>query len=352
MADRIGELAEKIVSPWAWWQKALANPSEIGKPDLPVHEGHPQQGYYRAKNRDKVFDPVAIYYPEEASELVAFRNGREVRPDEIWTFCCRYPVSYEAYIDAIDGKGWPDDDAVVAKQVAPTPPGIGDNSGDVSEAEALKDQIEAALRGVDGYSDIASDEVAAKALSLRNRLNELSGDADKKREALKRPHLDAGKSIDKEWQPLVKSAKSGADKVKASIEAWETKKLQAARKAEQEAAEAERLRIEEERAANPPESANSGDIDMFATVDAKTEERTPAPKYDPSSATVRPTYGRAAAVKEIKVVTDVTDYAALAMYMIGHAELKELLFKLAQRAVDAGRTDVPGITIEERATIR
>lgn len=347
----IGELATSIVDPWAWWRTALSDPSQVGK-TLPVYESEPHQGYYRAKNKDKTFDPVAIYYPEGSNELIAYRGGREVRADEIWTWVCRYPVTYEAYLDAVEGRGWPDDDVHVLATIAPRPAVAGDNSGDVSEVETLKDQIEAALEGVKAYANIESDEVAAKALSLRNRLNELSGDADKKRTELKKPHLEAGKKIDKEWQPLVKGAKEGADAVKASIAAWETKKLQAQRKAEREALEAERLRAEAERAANPPERANGGDLDMFATATAKTEEPAPAPQYEPSSATVRPAYGRAASVKAVVVVTEVTDYAALAQYMVKHPELQDLLLKLAQRAVEAGRTDVPGIKTEERATIR
>lgn len=343
MAEHIGALAEKIVSPWAWWQKALANPSEIGKPGLPVHEGHPQQGYYRAKNRDKVFEPVAIYYPEEASELVAFRNGREVRPDEIWTFCCRYPVSYEAYVAAVDGKGWPDDDAVVAKQVAPSPPASGDNSGDVDDAETLKDQIDNALKGVDSYAKIKDDETASKALSLRNRLNELSRDADKKRDELKRPHLEAGKAIDGKWQPLVKSAKAGADKVKDAIGAWETEKLRLQREAERKAYEAEQARIAAERATQ----ADDGDT---AVIDAPKVETAPAPA--PSQSTVRATYGKAASVQAKTFVKDVTDWPALAVYMSNHPEMQELLRKLAQRALDAGRTNIPGITTEERASVR
>ncbi|NTG00165.1 hypothetical protein G6L30_08530 [Agrobacterium rhizogenes] len=77
MAEQsIGALASKIVDRWSWWRAALKNPAAIGK-TLPVHDGDAQQGYYRAKNKDKSFDPVAIFYPEGSDELVAYRSGRE-----------------------------------------------------------------------------------------------------------------------------------------------------------------------------------------------------------------------------------------------------------------------------------
>ncbi|MEX2739964.1 hypothetical protein AB3480_00695 [Rhizobium mongolense] len=338
MAEQsIGALASKIVGPWAWWQAALKNPDAIGK-TLPVHGDEPQQGYYRAKNKDKSFDPVAIYYPEGSSELVAYRNGREVRPDEIWTWCCRYPVSYAAYNAAMDGKGWPDDDKVVAAQVAPPEPTIGDNSGEVDEAEALKDQIDAALAGMTAYEKIADDQTAAKALSLRNRLNELSGQADKIRVKQKEPHLEAGKAVDAKWQPLVKSAKAGADKVRDAIGAWETVKLQEERRRQREA---EQARLAAEQAAREQQGET-------AVIDPPA----PAAPVETAPAPIKASYGKAASVQVKTVVKDVTDWQALAVYMCGHPEMQDLLRRLAQRAIDAGKANVPGITTEEKAAVR
>lgn len=338
MAEQsIGALASKIIGPWAWWQAALKNPAAIGKM-LPVHDGDAQQGYYRVKNKDKSFDPVAIFYPEGSNELVAYRAGREVRPEDIWSWCCRYPVSFEAYTAAVDGKGWPDDDKTVAAQVQPPEPSIGDNSGEVDETEKLKDQIEAALKGVDAYAKITDDATAAKAQSLRNRLNELSGDADKKRDELKRPHLEAGKLIDKQWMPLVKAAKEGAALVRSSMEAWETEKLRIRRAEERKA---EQARIDAEKAAQ----AQSGEA---AVLDAPKAEALP----DASAGQIRATYGKAASVSAKIVLDEVTDWPALAVYMSGHPETQELLRKLAQRAIDAGRTNIPGITTKEIAAVR
>jgi len=336
-AQSIGALALKIVGPWGWWQAALKNPAAIGK-TLPVHENEPQQGYYRTRFKDSPWQPVAIFYPEGSKELVAYRNGREVRPDEIWTFACRNPVSYQAYNDALEGKGWPDDDKTVAAQVTAPAPSIGDNSATVDEAEALKDQIAAALAGMDAYSKIADDATAAKALSLRNRLNELSGQADKIRTKEKEPFLEGGKAVDAKWQPLVKSAKAGADKVRDAIGSWETQKLQEQRKREWEA---EQARLASEKAAREQQGET-------AVIDApKTETVAEA-----APTAIKATYGKSASVQVKKIVADVTDYAALYAYMAGREEVQTLLRQLAQRALDAGRTNIPGITVEEKAAVR
>lgn len=342
MAEQsIGALASKLIDRWSWWRAALKNPAAIGK-TLPVHDGDAQQGYYRAKNRDKTFDPVAIFYPEGSDEIVAYRNGREVRPDEIWTFCCRYPVTFEAYTAAMDGKGWPDDDATVTAQVKTPEPGIGDNSGEVDPIETLKDQIDAALQGLEGYQKISDDKTATKAQSLRNRLNELSNDADKKRDELKRPHLEAGKAIDKVWMPIVKAAKEGANTVKASLEAWETEKLRRRREEERKAEEARR-------AAEEAARQQSTETEV---LEAPKVETPPQPLPDTSAGQIRAGYGKAASVTAKIVLDQVTDWEKLSVYMSGHPECQELLRKLAQRAIDAGRKDIPGITVVEEARVR
>jgi hypothetical protein len=317
----IGEIASLTVARWAWWRKAITDPSQIGK-SIPIHEGDPQVGYYRTKNRSGAFEPVAIFYPEGSETMVAYRNGKEVDPVAIWVWCCKYPIEYADYLKAMDGKGWADDDATVAEQTAQ----IGDNSGDVDETELLKDQIEAALKGTETYKVITDDATATRALSLRNRLNELSGKADKLREVLKKPHLEAGKAVDAKFQPLVKQAKAGADAVRDAIATFETEKLRKRREGELRRAEAESKR------------------DIAATPE-------PQPEANPVTHTVKPSYGKAATVSAKLVVSEVTDWFALARFMVGHPEMDDLLMKLAQRAVDAGKT-VPGVTVVEKAVVR
>lgn len=333
-AVSIGALASKIVDPWGWYFAALKNPADIGK-GLPVHEGDPHTGFFRTRFKGGKWEPVAIW--QEEGQWLAYRSGKEVRADEIWTFACRNPVTYDAYQAAMEGKGWPDDDAVVAAQVAPPAP--GDNSQVVDEAETIKDQIASALAGMKAYEKITDDATAAKALSLRNRLNELSGQADKIRVKAKEPHLEAGKAVDAKWQPLVKSAKAGADTVRDAIGAWETEKLR--RQREEERRQAEALRLQQE-AARAAEQAGIEPAEEVMTA--------PTPAAAPTP--IKATYGKTATVQVKVVVYEVKDWMALATYMIDHPDLRAKLLELAQRAIDAGRTNVPGITTREEAKVR
>jgi len=341
MVESIGEVAGRVVGVWDWWVTALADPSQIGGKSAPIHEGHPQQGFYRTKRKGGPYEPVAIW-KDDGGAWVALRSGREVDAVDIWTWCCRNPVSREAYDAAVETGRWPDDDETVSAQI--TPPTVGDNSEKADETEELKDQIDAALLGVDKYATINDDETASKALSLRNRLNELSNAAEKVRVKQKDPHLEACKAVDKKWNPLVKGAKAGAVKIRDAIDAWGTKKLADQRKKEREA-EAARIAAEQARIAT--ESVTERDEGNPAAVEPEEAKRAPA---EPS-AQVKATYGKSASVKAVTVVDEVTDWPALAVYMSSHPECRELLLKLAQRAVDAGRT-VPGITTKEEAKIR
>lgn len=336
MAKNAGVVSLQMLDRWSWWRKALEDPSLIGK-GLPVHPDVAELGYYRTRAKNGPWEPVGIWL-DESHEVVAYRGDRKVSPEEIFSWCCRNPVSYESYMQAKDGKGWPDDDKVIAAQMQPPEPTIGDNSGTVDEAETLKDQITAALAGMDTYAKITDDKTSAKALSLRNRLNELSNQADKKREALKKPHFEAGKAVDATWQPLVKSAKAGADKVRDAIGAWETVKLQEERKRQREA---EQARLAAEQAAREQQGETAV---VDAPAAAAPVEAAPAP--------IKPSYGKAASVQVKLVVDDVTDYAALYAYMSNREEVQTLLRQLAQRALDAGRTNVPGITTTEVAAVR
>lgn len=325
----IGGLAGKIVSRWAWWQNALKG--DIG----PMHEGEPQQGFYRTRFKGGKWEPVAIWFDEETGKWLAYRSGREVDPGEAWNFCRTHPITRAAYDAAMNGQPFPDEDETVAAQVA----AAGHNSGENDRVDEIADQIEAALAGMKAYEKITDDATAAKALSLRNRLNELSREADKKRDELKRPHLEAGKAVDAKWQPLVKKAKAGADQVRDAIGSWETHKLQEERKRQREA---EQARLAAEQAAREQQAET-------AVMEA------PAPAPAPAEAVPAPikaTYGKAASVKVVTVVKDVTDWPALAVYMSGHPDAQDVLKKLAQRALDAGRTNIPGITTEEKANVR
>jgi hypothetical protein len=311
---------------WDWWRQAKADPKQIGKaPHLQVSADNPEQGYYRMRfGAQKPWLPVAIWKDGDGN-WVALRSGRSVDAAETWNSCCRHPVSAEAYEQAMADGGWADDEPTVKAM-------IGDNIGYGDDLESLAEQIESAKQGAEIYRDITSDEEAGKAQSLRARMNELAGTVDKKREALKRPHLEAGKAIDLRWMPLVKEAKNVADMLRQFIATFETAKLRERRRLEEERQREERRR-EAERKAGEEASAPE-----------------PLPPLPPPDTTIKGGYGRAASIGTEMVVTAIKDQDALYQYFRNDADLKACLLALAQKAVRAGHNP-PGVEIEERAKI-
>jgi len=323
---------------FAWHTAALANPKEIGR-TLKVTTT-PEEGWFRSKFKDGPWQPVVIWFDDGWNALRGIEpDRREVRDvDELWTYACRQPISYEEY-ERVAEKGLPWSDVDETVHAQRTPPKPGSNSDDISEAEVLRDQIESALAGMKEYAEIKDVDQAGKAQSLRARLNELSGMADKKREAEKRPHLEAGKAVDKLWMPLVTDAKDGANKLRKTLEAFETKRLQEQRKREDE-----RRRAEEEQRRREEEPSFE---DMGQAAPAP-----PPPPAEAPDTKIRGAYGRAATIGAEFVVTSFDDYDALYGYMKGRPEIVACLEDLARKAVKAGRRDIPGITIGEKATVK
>lgn len=322
--------AEQIAPDYTYWMNALAG--NFG----PVHDGDPQAGFYRKRTGKAAgYVPVAIW--EQGGKMIALVDGKEADAAEIWTYVCQYPILEEWYRARMIGQPWPDESTAVTASLAPPP--AGHNNPPTDPAEILQCQIDAALAGVTEYGDIRSDETAARAQSLRSRLLELSGDADKHRETEKRPHLDANTAIDKKWQPIVKAAKAGADAIRAALSAHETRKDQ-----ERRAAEAKRR--DEEEAAR--QAAAKAEASGKATPQPVSAPPAPAPIPEAPVA-IRGAYGRAASVKVVKVAK-VVDQDKAYIAMRTHKELVELIGKLAQRAAVAG-VAVDGVEVTEERTV-
>lgn len=311
---------QKTLPDYTYWRNALAG--TFG----PVHDSDPQLGFYRKRtHKSGPYVPVAIW--EQGGKVVALCNGREADAAELWTYVCKYPIAEEWYHARIGGAPWPDEDPAVSASLAPPP--VGHNQAD--KVDSLKDQIASALSGVSAYANVEDDEAAAKAQSLRSRLLELHRDADKERDVLKRPHLEAERAVDAEWMPLVKSAKAGADTIKKALDAHETAKF----KAEQTVLAAQRIKDAEEAAKHAPIGA--------------APEPTPDPIPAPVAAPIRGAYGRAAGVKIVKIAK-VTDQDAAYLALKSQPELAALIQKLAQKMVDAGFS-LAGVEITEERKV-
>lgn len=313
---------------YTYWQNALAG--NFG----PIHDGDAQPGFYRKRTgKSAGYVPVAIW--NDGGTIRALVDGREADAADIWTFVCQHPILEEWYRARMDGQRWPDEDAAVTGSLAHV---TNTNSAPTDPAEILLEQIEAASAGVEQYSEITDDLTAAKAQSLRSRLLELSGDADKLREALVRPHLDAQKAANEKWQPLVKGAKAAADLIRAALGAHETRKAKAAALI---AAEEEAARVKA--AAKAAKLAAAGKPVPVDPVPVAPEQA-PAP-----AAAIRGAYGRAAAIKVVRVAR-VVDQDKAYSGLKTHPEMIQLIARLAQRAVDAGIT-VSGVEFSEERKV-
>ncbi len=329
---------------YSYWQNALAG--TFG----PVHDSDPQLGFYRKRTGKAAgYVPVAIW--EQGGNVLALVDGKEADAAAIWSYVCQYPILEEWYRARMEGQPWPDESAAVTASLAHD---TSTNNPPTDEAEILKGQIDAASAGVAEYTEIKDDETASKAQSLRSRLLELSGAADKKRETLKKPHLEAGKEIDAKFQPMVKAAKAAADLIRDALGAHETRKAREAERIrrEQEEArikaerEATRLRAETELAARKAEEEGR-------PAPAPIPEAAPAPppaEVAPApSAAIRGAYGRAAAVKVVKVAK-VIDQDAAYTGLRTHPEMVALIAALAQRAATAG-IPLPGVEVTEERKV-
>lgn len=326
-----------------WWRHALAG-EEIGGATLPIHDGEANCGFYR-RRLGKTGSLVGVAIFEHEGRLVALVDKRPSDPGEAWNWSATSPISEEKY-RAWELTGiWPDEDSAVTASLAPPP--AGHNEPPQDEADVLAGQVEAAAANAQDYADIRDDETAAKAQSARARLNELSGQADKKRETLKKPSLEAGRVIDARWNPIVKRAKEAADAIRKALGAHETRKDQeakaalAAREAAARKAEEERQRLLREQLAAHP--------DAPAEMPPAPLSPEPVPAA-PVQTTVKGAYGRAATIKEVKRAA-VVDQDLAYDFLKMHKELKELIAKLAQRAVDAGHT-VPGVMVSVERDVR
>jgi len=308
---------------YAWWRSAID-----GKPG-PIHDGDPQCGFYRRRTRKNgPFVGVAIYPDPATGEIVgvcdrALVDGDEL--DRLWLWVAKNPVTEDAYRDWEKNGIWPDDHPTIEHPE----PGHNQPPAD-NEIEALRDQIASAKAGAGEFAEIKDDKTASKAQAFRARLNELSKQADKKRDELKRPHLEAGRAIDKEWMPLVKDAKAAADQIRKALSAHETRKARAAEEA--------RRKAEEEQRRREAEAAKAAAAGMPAPAPEPTPQPEPAP-----TAQIKGAYGKAASVREV-LIAEVVDQDAAYQAMRTHPELVDLIRKLAQRAVNAGH-EIAGVKV-------
>lgn len=322
------------VNAWEWWQNALAG--KIG----PIHDGCPEQGYYRTRFKDKPWEPVAIW--SEDGKWYAMRGEHQIDASDIWTWCCRNPISYEAYTKAIEGGGWDDE---------PDAPAIGHNlPTDPFEAlqvefAAEKEQAEAFLK-----LPIKTQADADRAAVWSKRLSTIAKKATDLHKVEKQPHLDAGRNVDNKWRDLKEEPDALSKRLKRHLDDYlreqQRIELERQRKAREEAdriaREAEEARIAAERAA--AEKVADGISDAMAIAEhnnriAEAERLAQQAADAERDAQARnASAGRTGARVSLRtfVYAEITDFDALLMALKDRAEIKEIVETLANRAARSG----------------
>jgi hypothetical protein len=324
-AQQAGDTAEP--TGYEYWLNALEGLTQE------IHQNEPQPGFYRNKHGT----PCAIWVAEngEPTILLGDKVVEDRDHEDVWTRVCTRPVTEDEYNAVMAGGVWSDMDPAIADT-------LGDNIRNASDPEGIKALIQILENAASLYAaSIESDSEASKAQSLRSRALELKARADKIRVAEKEPHLAAGRAVDQTWQPLVKAADAVVAKLRKSMEAFETKKMQERRRAE----EAERARRQAEFDAKieaAREAGGSVDVDMSGP-----DQPEPEPLVKSG---IRGGYGRAAGVSYRNVVVSIDRLAAF-HHFFDHPSLTELLMKLAQAEIDRGNS-VPGAKVEEQAIVR
>lgn len=339
---------------YKFWQESI----EGLEPKMYVDD--PRLGFYRrgvyerdakGNNRRVGWTPVAIFI-DDANNLTAAVGAKYVTDrdqiNELWSYVAANPISEEWYRAVAErNEPWPDahdpsKNRVVeidgGKGVLTTDPRYVTTVTEESTEQKLIAEINQAKAGVTQYDKIDSDEMAGRALSLKNEITTLAGKLDKIREGLVRPHVDAQAEINGKYNPIIKGAKVQSDILRVRIGNWEDWKRDQARK---DQIEAERKAREHAEAARKAEEAGKPAPEAPPPV----VPNAPAPKAQIAAAV-----GRKASVTVKKFVVSIDIDKTFAFFR-EKPELQQFLLQMAQRSVDAGIT-VPDAIVEERSVVK
>lgn len=195
---------------FAWWRAALTG----NRGDFDTR--NPPSGYYRQHDRS-----LAIWRDDDGTLRWTVSHGFPPRHidqlcDAFASFGMR-PVSYEDWLAHSETGLWPESPE---PEIAAARVGIGHNSG--SPAEVIADElaaIETAFRewlaSIGGV--IATEAHDAKAEEFKRRFGDLKKRADDAHEAEKRPHLEAGREVDRLWKAPRERAEAGKREVGAAL---------------------------------------------------------------------------------------------------------------------------------------
>lgn len=319
---------------WQWWRDALAGKEQT------IDGDSPQCGFYKMReSRNGPWLPVMIRMDGETLRCRVADNS-DADPCKIWTWCAGNPISKDDAKFAFETGSFPGD--------APAP--IGDNSGDLSLAEQIKDYATQALNWLkkNGIKDKASGDRAA---NYRQELLRLKKEADTQRIAEKKPHDEAAKAVQNKWVPIIDEAELAAEELRGALGAYMIAEKRAAEAEARAKYEAEQKAIAAVRANIEAQRAKQMRDDPIAALTSPEPELPMAPlPPEPVKIQAGGQRGRKTGLREVTRYV-VTDHAKALAFFADSEDVKELIGKLAERASKAG-VAVPGVEkrIEEVAS--
>lgn len=307
---------ETVDPNYLFWLGALAgNPPELTR-------GRAESGFYRNRNRDGVYEPIAIW--RDAKGLCVKIGEKPFRPrdeeefcERTFAWCAKHPVTQEAYDFRMANGRWPDD--------AP-PPAVDKSNLPEDPFEALKVEIEAELQELqDALKNRITDaEAATRFGNWKIRFEEAWKRGEAMRKAEKKPHDDAAKAVQTKFLPVLDLADKGKQLITRALNEFT-------------AAERKRQQEEQSKAAEALKTAGLNPEQHLAPVPEKT-----------SVATV----GR----KLTEVTTwsaEIEDYAKALEALKDHPDVRAAVESIANAAARSkARLPIPGVKYVPNTSFR
>jgi hypothetical protein len=368
-------MSDAAANPWRFWQDSLA-----GAPVKPKAD-RPEAGFYRVKKGGGWGEPVAIWTNAQGAVL-AKRGAEMVDANKVWSWCCSFPVFHSVYLDAVAGKGWPDEATVALERHASEPidagerhesevcdageitdvgrdPGIGDNSGTVEWFSPPLDTIiqtrEDAKKWLAGIQNvITTQEQADKANSYVQIVARARRDAESAHEVEKAPYLKAGQALDAKLREIKAEAASVETQIVKIVQdyliAERRRREEAARRANEEAAAtrlAERAEAERARRAEMEAEGRAEAEITKAIAAAPPPPADPMPLVEaiPVKAGLR---GTGIKLKDVPVV-EIVDFEALAKAYAASESGRAAIIAWAEKVGPKSPVPIPGIRITKEA---
>lgn len=261
--------------------------------------------------------------------MVAKADQRMVTADDIWTWCCDWPIGEEEYRAVAErGEAWADE--------PPSPAPIGHNQpSDLYKALALEFEAEQEMAIAFLSKPITTQDEADKAAVWAKKIAAIAKKATDLHKVEKQPHLDAGRAVDDKWRQLKEEPDELSKRLKRHLDAFLQGQMRKERE-RQEAArrEEDRLRREAEEAARKADAGDQSARDETERLQREADAKAKEAEARNAQA------GRTGAKVSLRtfVSAHVTDYyaAAKALLDANHSEFKATIDQLANRAVRAG----------------